>query len=111
LAFYTEIVLGYVAPFLLLLSDRVRLSRRGLYLACLLVLGGFAANRMNTAITGMENWPAQTYFPSLIEVLIMLGIAATGFSVFTIVSRYLPIFESRPEAMPEAPEPVPPYSV
>jgi Ni/Fe-hydrogenase subunit HybB-like protein len=98
LAFYTEIVLGCLAPLALLLSERVRLSTRGLYLACLLVLGGFAANRMNTAITGMERWPTQTYFPSVMEILIMLGIAATGFTVFTFVANHLPIFQSPPES-------------
>ena len=47
---------------------------------------------MNTAVTGLEQWPAQTYFPSLMEVLIMLGIAATGFSAFALIVRFLPIF-------------------
>ena len=95
-AFYTELLIGYVIPLGLLLSERVRMSRKGLYVACLLVLAGFGANRMNTAITGLEQWPARTYFPSLIEVLIMLGIAAIGFSAFSIIVRCLPIFEAEP---------------
>jgi Ni/Fe-hydrogenase subunit HybB-like protein len=53
---------------------------------------------MNTAITGMESWPTRTYFPSLIEILIMLGIAAVGFSAFSLIAGYLPIFEPEPEA-------------
>jgi Ni/Fe-hydrogenase subunit HybB-like protein len=94
LAFDVEIVIGFILPFLLLLFRRVRTSRRGLFTATLLVLTGFAANRMNTAITGMESWPSHTYFPSLMEVLIMLGIAAIGFSAFSLIARYLPIFET-----------------
>jgi Ni/Fe-hydrogenase subunit HybB-like protein len=97
-AFYAEILVGFVAPLVLLLSPRVRASRRGLYAACLMVLAGFATNRMNVAITGLEHWPRQTYFPSLLETLIMLGIAAVGFSAFYLIARYLPIFESEPEA-------------
>ena len=103
LAFYAELLIGYVIPLGLLLFDRVRNSRRGLYVACLMVLAGFGANRMNTAITGLEQWPTRTYFPSLIEVLIMLGITAAGFTAFALVSRYLPIFQPEP-ARPGAPE-------
>jgi Ni/Fe-hydrogenase subunit HybB-like protein len=96
LAFYAEILIGFVLPLGMLLFDRVRTSRRGLYLATMMVLVGFAANRMNTAITGMEDWPTRTYFPSLIEVLITTGIAAIALSAYSLMARYLPIFESEP---------------
>ncbi|MCX6137284.1 MAG: Ni/Fe-hydrogenase cytochrome b subunit [Ignavibacteriales bacterium] len=94
IAFYVEIVIGFVIPLALLMSRRVRYSRRGLFISTALVLIGFAANRMNTAVTGMEIWPSRTYFPSVLEILITLGIAAIGFSAFTLVARYLPIFET-----------------
>lgn len=96
-AFWAEILIGFVIPFILLMFERIRTSRRGLYAASLMVLAGFALNRMNTAITGLEDWPARTYFPSLIEILITVGIAAIGFTAFTLIARFLPIFE------PEAP--------
>jgi len=67
------------------------------------VLAGFAANRMNTAITGLESWPTRTYFPSLLEILITLGIAAVGFSAFTLMAHYLPIFEPEPAPDPGMP--------
>lgn len=99
IAFYGEILVGFVFPFILLLSGRIRRSRRGLYITTVMVLVGFAANRMNTSITGLESYPARTYFPSLMEVLIMLGIAAIGFTAFTLIARFLPIFpeSDRPE--------------
>ncbi|MEI6593769.1 MAG: Ni/Fe-hydrogenase cytochrome b subunit [Holophagaceae bacterium] len=100
-AFYTELLVGFVVPFALLLSDRIRTSRLGLYSATLMVLAGFAFNRMNTAITGLEVYPTQTYFPSLIEIFIMLGITALGFTVFSYVVKYLPIFEAVEEAGPQ----------
>jgi Ni/Fe-hydrogenase subunit HybB-like protein len=83
----------------------VRNSRRGLYCVCIMVLAGFAANRMNTAITGMEVYPTRTYFPSLIEILIMLGIAAIGFSAFSLIAGYLPIFKPEPVEPQVADEP------
>jgi len=96
IAFYAEVLVGFVVPLILLMFPRIRYSRRGLFTACIMVLTGFAANRMNTAITGMEVYPTRTYFPSLMEVLIMLGIAAIGFSAFWLIARYLPIFEAEP---------------
>jgi Ni/Fe-hydrogenase subunit HybB-like protein len=93
LAFYAEILIGFVIPFVLLLFERIRTSRLGLYAATVLVVAGFAFNRMNTAITGLEQYPAQTYFPSLIEIFIMLGITAVGFSAFSFIVKHLPVFE------------------
>jgi Ni/Fe-hydrogenase subunit HybB-like protein len=113
LAFHAEMLIGFVIPFGLLVVERVRNSRRGLYAASLLVVVGFALNRMNTAITGLESYPAQTYFPSLIEIFIMLGITALGFSAFSFIVKHLPIFEPvvatprvRPEAVTARPEPI-----
>ncbi|WP_243287808.1 NrfD/PsrC family molybdoenzyme membrane anchor subunit [Geothrix terrae] len=113
LAFYAELLIGFVIPFAMLLMERVRTSRRGLYAATLLVVVGFAFNRMNTAITGLEHYPAQTYFPSLIEVFITLGITAIGFSAFSFIVKHLPIFEPmvagprpRKEVVTGRPEPI-----
>ena len=91
-AFWGEILIGFVIPFILLMFKGVRTTRRGLYAATLMVLVGFAANRMNTSITGLEIWPTRTYFPSIMEVLVMLGIAAVGFTAFALIAGYLPIF-------------------
>jgi Ni/Fe-hydrogenase subunit HybB-like protein len=46
----------------------------------------------------MEQYPAHTYFPSLIEIFIMLGITAIGFTAFTLIVKYLPIFEPKETA-------------
>jgi Ni/Fe-hydrogenase subunit HybB-like protein len=112
LAFYTEILIGFVIPFTLLLFDRIRSSRHGLYVATVMVVAGFAFNRMNTAITGLEQYPTHVYFPSLIEIFIMLGITAIGFSAFSFIVKHLPVFEpmaispgTRNEALVERPSP------
>jgi Ni/Fe-hydrogenase subunit HybB-like protein len=112
LAFYAEILIGFLIPFVLLLSERVRTSRQGLYATTLLVVSGFALNRMNTAITGLEQYPTHIYFPSLIEIFIMLGITALGFSAFSFIANLLPVFEAAPtspahrlEALAPRPEP------
>ncbi len=110
--FIGEIVLGVVVPFFLLLFEKVRTSRAGLFYSSVLVLLGFVAHRMNTAITSMEHWPARTYIPSWQELSITLGLAAAGFVAFSFVARYFDVFgkvETKASAGLAAESPVPAY--
>ena len=112
-AFWAELLIGFVIPFAMLLFEKIRVSRSGLYAASLMVVLGFAFNRMNTAITGLERYPSQTYFPSIIEIFIMLGITACGFCAFSFIAERLPIFRDEAsgarhhhEALSGVPEPL-----
>jgi Ni/Fe-hydrogenase subunit HybB-like protein len=90
--FIGEIVLGVLLPFFLLIFEKVRTSRAGLFYSSVLVLLGFIAHRMNTAITSMERWPSRTYIPSWQELAITLALAAFGFFAFSFVARYFEVF-------------------
>jgi Ni/Fe-hydrogenase subunit HybB-like protein len=90
--FIGEIVLGVLLPFFLLIFEKVRTSRAGLFYSSVLVLLGFIAHRMNTAITSMERWPSRTYIPSWQELAITLALAAFGFFAFSFVARYFDVF-------------------
>lgn len=103
-AFYAELLVGFVIPFALLAFDKVRSSQTGLYYASLMVVLGFAFNRMNTAITGLERYPSQTYFPSIIEIFIMLGITAVGFCAFSFIAEYLPVFTTEKPGAGQRPD-------
>jgi Ni/Fe-hydrogenase subunit HybB-like protein len=93
--FAGEIVLGVVLPFFLLLFPKIRASKTGLFYSSVLVLLGFVAHRMNTAITSMEQWPTRTYLPSWQELSITAALAAFGFTAFAFVARYFDVFGSR----------------
>jgi Ni/Fe-hydrogenase subunit HybB-like protein len=94
--FMVEIVLGVVLPFFLLLSRKIRESRAGLFYSAVLVLLGFVAHRMNTAITSMERWPDRLYIPSVQEISVTLGLVAFGFTAFAFVARYFNVFGEAP---------------
>jgi Ni/Fe-hydrogenase subunit HybB-like protein len=96
LMFGIEIVLGVVVPVVLLLFPQVRSSKKGLFYAAALVLLGFVANRMNTAITSMEQWPSRTYIPSWQELFITLGLAAFGFVAFAFIAKNFKVFGEKP---------------
>jgi Ni/Fe-hydrogenase subunit HybB-like protein len=100
--FWLEALIGVIAPIVLLSIKRIRLSARGLYYASICTITGFMLNRLNVTVTGMEASSGVHYFPSWMEISITLAIVATGFFVFSLAVRYLPIFEhtdsnSRPE--------------
>jgi len=99
--FWLEIGLSAVAM-LLLFSARVRRSPDLLYGGAVLAIGGFMANRLNIAVTGMEASSGTTYFPRWTEVAVTLFIVAIGFAVFRVLAGVLPIFE--PVQKPEEEE-------
>lgn len=103
--FIGEIVLGVLVPFTLLLFRKVRMSKAGLFYSAVLVLLGFVAHRINTAITSMEHWPVRTYIPSWQELSITLGLVAFGFVAFSFIARYFNVFGEVPHTGHEALEP------
>ncbi len=107
--FLAEMIIGLVAPALLLAFPAIRKSQRGLFSAAILVVMGIIMNRLNVSITGMERSSGVSYLPSLTEVSVTLMIVGVGFAIFTLAARYLPIFhhvtEEPESAWPEA-EPV-----
>ena len=101
--FLLEIILGVVIPFSLLLFQKVRTSQNGLFDTSVLVILGFVANRMNTAVTSMENWPLRTYIPSWQEVSITVALATGGFVAFYYVAKFFPVFGHHTNHVPAQP--------
>ena len=109
--FLAEMIIGLVAPAILLAFPAIRKNQRGLFSAALLTVMGIVMNRLNVSITGMERSSGVSYLPKLTEIFVTLMIVGVGFLIFALAARYLPIFhhateEPEPEAAwPEA-EPV-----
>ena len=99
--FGLEILLMAV-PVLLLLRRHVRASPTGLYACAVMVIFGFVAHRLNVSVTGMEAAAGITYIPRWTEVMITLAIIALGFAIFRFAAKYLPIFEEKKAAAPQA---------
>ncbi|NIM97703.1 MAG: hypothetical protein GTO24_06365 [candidate division Zixibacteria bacterium] len=95
--FWLEILSGMVAPIVLLSIRKIRLSTGGLYYAAVCTIVGFLLNRLNVSTTGFVASSGVNYFPSWMEIAITLALVSTGFFIFAMAVRYLPIFE-HPEA-------------
>ena len=97
LLFWLEILPGLIVPIILLSIRKIRLSTRGLYIAAVCTITGFLLNRLNVSTTGFVASSGVNYFPSWMEIAITLALVSTGFFIFAMAVRYLPIFR-HPEA-------------
>lgn len=90
--FWLEVLIGIVAPIILLAIRRIRLSRQGLFVVAVLTICGFLFHRLNVTITGIERSAGGPYYPSLLEVMVTLAIVGTIIFLFTMTVKYFPIF-------------------
>jgi Ni/Fe-hydrogenase subunit HybB-like protein len=102
--FLLEIVMGLLLPIALLLTPKVRNSPGGLYFTATMTILGFILNRLNVSITGMEWSLGVRYLPKWTEAVVTLAIVASGFAIFSLATKYLPIFP--PETEEHSPEAV-----
>jgi formate dehydrogenase iron-sulfur subunit len=97
LAFAAEIVLGGIVPLVLLSSRALRSRSDVLFAAALLAVLGVVYNRMNVVLFAMDlrgrmPWVApHTYFPSLVEWSISIGLIAATIFLFGLGARLFPI--------------------
>jgi c(7)-type cytochrome triheme protein len=90
--FLAEMLLGVVAPIIMLLIPRLRNNQLGLFIASLMVVLGFMMNRINVSITGMDRASGVNYFPSWTELAVTASIVALGFVLFGLAVKYLHVF-------------------
>ncbi len=105
-----ELVAGGVLPLAMLASPRLRGAPRTLFLGSLLATAGIVLNRVNVVVFGMELKGAapqvapQSYFPSVVEWGISVGLIAATIFLFGLAVRRLPVLPvpGRPAAANEA---------
>jgi Ni/Fe-hydrogenase subunit HybB-like protein len=98
-----EIILGIVAPMVILMRPSLRRLPMVRMIALGLIVGGVVAYRWDTNLAGqlivLTYLPQEIvarythYFPSLIEVLAGAGVIAYGLMAFTLGVRYLNVFD------------------
>ena len=92
LAFVIEMGLGVLLPMFLLMSERVRRSRRWLLWACMLVVLGVALNRVNVFLVAFRPpYSLKAYFPSVGEILVTLGLISGLVLAYRVIVTYLPV--------------------
>ncbi|MBP1772441.1 MAG: Polysulfide reductase, NrfD [Holophagaceae bacterium] len=102
--FLLEFTLGVVLPVVLMSFRRLRTNPDWLVGSAFLAVLGFVMNRLNVSITGMEAASGTRYLPSAMEIIVSVGLVATGMAVFAFAVRNFPIFPEGPVAHPQEPK-------
>jgi Ni/Fe-hydrogenase subunit HybB-like protein len=91
-AFLVEMICGIIIPWIMLLSPAVRRSRRWLFTACTLIVGGVLLNRINVFVVGYRPPVSENYyFPSISEMLVTVGFISGLMFLYRFVVTYLPV--------------------
>ncbi len=98
ISFAAEIIIGFALPFIIFITKAGRENDSLRNLAAVMMVLGLILNRFNVSIFGMMDFN-EIYVPSLIEVLVTLGIIAAHVLFFVLITRHFPIFEHHPETM------------
>jgi formate dehydrogenase iron-sulfur subunit len=97
LLFAVEIVLGELLPLALLATSALRRRPSILFLGALLTVAGIAFNRMNVVLFAitlkgpMPQVAPQSYFPTIFEWSISIGLLAATVFLFGLGARMMPL--------------------
>jgi Ni/Fe-hydrogenase subunit HybB-like protein len=95
-AFLVEVLFGVIVPWCMLLLPGVRRSRGWLFAASAMVVCGVALNRINVFLVGFQApYAQQSYFPSVGELAITIGLISTLIFIYRICVKYLPVLSAR----------------
>jgi len=95
--FAVEFLFGVVAPFVMLLSIRVRRSPGLLFTACGLIVLGVALNRINVFLVAYHPpYASAHYFPSVGEILVTVGLIASLVFVYRVMVTIFPVLPAEP---------------
>lgn len=91
-AFLIEVLLGGVIPWIMLLIPSVRNTRKTLFIASTLIIGGVALNRINVFLVAYNPpYSTTSYFPSIGEMAITASMIAALIFIYRLAVTYLPV--------------------
>ena len=97
LFFNVEMLIGVIIPILLYLTKSVRESVNGLLVASSCVIVGTVMNRFNVNFFAQAG-PRTSYFPSLWEILVTIGLVSLMILLYRLAVTYLPVFHEPGES-------------
>jgi len=97
-SFIVEMLMGVMAPWTMLLFEKVRTSRKGVFTASALIIFGVVLNRINVFIVAYTPPVTQTgYFPAVGEILTTLGFIAGLMFIYRFIVTWLPVLNAPKE--------------
>jgi Ni/Fe-hydrogenase subunit HybB-like protein len=105
--FAVELTLTAVIPIVWFMFKRVRDSRVLSLIGAGITLVGIGLNRFDNAWFALKPVPGYSYFPSIAEIMIQVGVFSAIIFVYTLVGHYMPLFEGTLKREKVAKETVP----
>ncbi|HJV86647.1 MAG TPA: Ni/Fe-hydrogenase cytochrome b subunit [Noviherbaspirillum sp.] len=90
LMFWIE-TLAFIAPLVMLRDEKRRSQPAKLFVAAVLLMTGAFLLRINAYIVGYSTGLGWSYFPSVPEIMVSIGIIAIEILGYIVLVRYLPI--------------------
>lgn len=88
----------FVLPFALIGSIEKRRDPSRLFLAGVALMLGGSVLRLNGYLIGYDTGPGWSYFPSLSELIVTLGMFATEVIGYIIITRRFPVLPREAQA-------------
>jgi len=90
--FLVEMGLGIIVPMCMLLSNPIRKNPFGLFSACALIIFGVVLNRINVFLIAYTPvYKVETYFPSLGEISVTLGLISILILAYRFITIHFPV--------------------
>lgn len=90
-AFLVEMIVGVLVPFVLVLFEKVRQSPGWLFFASTLAIFGVLINRINVFLVAYKPPYGGTYFPSVTEIIVSLGLISGMMFTYRFAVTKLPV--------------------
>jgi len=88
----------FIIPLVLVFLYRKRMKKSVIVISSAFTMFAVVINRLNVSIIGLARQGGFSYFPTWEEFAITIYLVATGFLVFILCVRYLPIFPESEES-------------
>lgn len=88
-------MLTFIVPLVLLWKESARDEPARLFIAACCLMAGAFLLRINAYFVGYETSPGWSYFPSVPEIMVTVGIIAMEILGYIVLVRYLPILPKK----------------
>lgn len=97
LMWWLEMLLGVVAPILILLSNKLRHTVGGLFTGASLVILGVVLNRINVFLIAYQPlYQEKAYFPTIWEIMVTVGFISMLILVYRAIVMIFPVISTHP---------------
>jgi Ni/Fe-hydrogenase subunit HybB-like protein len=108
LLWWAEIIIGVILPITLFSLPSIHQSKTKIFWSAVLVVAGLIINRFNVSVLALAIRPGYSYFPSLMEFAISIGLIVMALLVIQLANRLLPIVPHHEAAEIKEEIPAPP---